>query len=84
MIPVAWVESAGLGTDATDTCGVLRHTWRVVYRCPGCSTTTIRVLPPQTLDMSGAPGPLLPTEIRDAVAQLVAGHHCRDKAGMTT
>lgn len=76
MIPIAWVESAGLGTNFADTAGVLRHTWQVAYRCPGCSTVDVRRLSSQTLNMSGDPAPLDSEAIRTALAGLTGAHRC--------
>lgn len=76
MIPLVWVESAGLGADATDLYPDLRHTWQVAYRCPGCSTVSVERLPAQALVMDGSPAPLPPDEVRAAVTRLVAGHQC--------
>lgn len=76
MIPIAWVESAGLGTRATDRLGLLLHTWQVVYRCPACSSVDVQPLPSQHLNMSGDPAPLDSEAIRVALAGLTEAHRC--------
>lgn len=76
MIPIAWVESAGLGIKDTDYRGVVRHTWQVVYRCPGCSSVDVQPFPARKLSMSGNPAPLDTEAIRVALAGLTEAHRC--------
>ncbi len=76
MMPVVWVESAGLGAHAIDRLGALRHTWQVAYRCPACSTVDSKRLPSRVLDLDGNPAPLDAADTISALTVLINSHQC--------